>query len=169
MNKTKKIAFTAIMAALYVCLSMTVKIPVVGHIALDLGYIVLAVACYFGGPVTGAFTGMIGCIIVSMIASGWFPIGWAIGNTLIGSICGWAYMSSREYDVPYIQKNCVCVSITIVAVFLGVGVAKTIIECLLYSIPLAIKAPKNMIAFVMDAAVMAGGYFIAKILNKRLT
>ena len=40
MSKTKKICLTALGIALYVCVSMLIKIPVVGHISLDLGYIV---------------------------------------------------------------------------------------------------------------------------------
>lgn len=159
MNKTKKVAFAAIMSALYVCLSMAVKIPVIGHISLDLGYIAFAVACYFGGPLIGAACGAIGCIIVSTISSGLFPIGWAAGNALIGAICGIIYKK---------RGNLICTVATIVSIFLGVGVVKTAVECSLYGIPLAVKVPKNMIAFTMDSVVMVGGYYVAKVVDKRL-
>lgn len=36
---TKKIAFLGIGIALYVVLSMTIKIPLVGHIQTDFGYV----------------------------------------------------------------------------------------------------------------------------------
>lgn len=70
MIKTKDICLTALGIALYVCVSMLIKIPVVGHISLDLGYIVLAVYCYTYGGISGAIVGCCGCFLVSLIASG---------------------------------------------------------------------------------------------------
>lgn len=43
MKNTTKITLTAVGVAMYVVLSMIAKIPVIAHISLDLGYIVLAV------------------------------------------------------------------------------------------------------------------------------
>jgi cation transport ATPase len=51
--------------------------------------------------------------------------------------------------------------IAIAAVFLGVAVCKTGIECVLYDIPLLVKFPKNAIAFVADAIPMVIGYVLA--------
>lgn len=133
---------------------MILKIPVVGHISLDLGYIVLAVFCYLYGPAVGAAIGAGGCTIVSLLASGWFPIGWLLGNLFIGWLCGKRYRESES--VKWMDF-----AWTITAVVVGILGIKTVIECCLYGIPLLVKLPKNLIAAVMDAAVMCMGVALA--------
>jgi len=163
MNKnTKKLTFTALGIALYVLLSMTMKIPLIGHIGLDLGYIVFAVYCYHFGILPGVMVGGIGCILVSLLTSGWFPPGWLLGNILIGIFCGWLY--KHENTNYAIISNIV---VTIAAVALGILGVKTIVECSLYSIPLAVKVPKSIVAFVTDAIVMCAGTLLAR--NKTIT
>lgn len=167
MNKTTKtICYSALGAALYVVVSMLIKIPVVGHISLDLGYIVFAVFCYTFGPVVGIATGAIGCLLVSLLASGWIPHGWILGQVLIGLIAG--VLGNKRRNSSYTWKTRVidCVIICLV-VLLGIGGIKTAVECPLYSIPLAVKLPKNMIAAVMDAVVMAMGWAIAPSIMRR--
>ena len=144
---TKKICITALGVAFYVSLSMAVKIPIpVGHLALDLGYIVLANYCYFFGPYVGMVVGGAGCVLVSLLVSGWFPAGWLLGNILIGAVCGLFYRR---------DKTLWNVVVSVVAVLLGILGVKTLVECVLYDIPLVVKLPKNTVAAVMDAAVMA--------------
>ena len=49
-NKIKMIAYYGLGIALYVVLGMAMKVPLIGHIGLDLGYV--AFGCYlylFGG------------------------------------------------------------------------------------------------------------------------
>ena len=63
-----------------------------------------------------------------------------------------------------------CLSIrlvTVAAVFLGVAVIKTAVECVLYSIPVAVKFTKNFIAFSMDAIVMCIGLYVASAIEHR--
>lgn len=158
-TKIRRICMTAIGIALYVAVSMIVKIPVIGHISLDLGYIVLAVFCYIYGGVTGAIIGSAGCTLVSLLASGWFPIGWFLGNAFIGWFCG-TRLSYHRY------ANWKNVAWCIASVFIGVFFIKTCVECLLYSIPLVVKMPKNAIAAAMDAIVMSVGIFIAPKIEK---
>ena len=83
MKNTTKITLTAVGIAMYVVLSMIAKIPVIAHISLDLGYIVLAVYCYHMGAVSGMIVGGAGCVLVSLLTTGWFPPGWFAGNLLI--------------------------------------------------------------------------------------
>lgn len=164
MSKTKSICLTALGIALYACMSMLIKIPVVGHISLDLGYIVLAVYCYIYGGVSGAIVGACGCFVVSLIATGWIAVGWPLGNLLIGALCGVVYkrVKGRRWAVP------VSLAVTVVAVFIGVGVIKTVVECALYSLPVAAKFAKNLVAFSMDAIVMCIGLYIASVVEHRM-
>ena len=157
MNKTRYISITAMMVAMYVVLSMVAKIPVIAHISLDLGYIVLAVTCYHMGCIPGMIVGGVGCVMVSMLVSGWFPPGWMLGNIAIGAICGKVYQ--RGYRQNGMVINCL---ITVVAVAIGILCIKTVIECYLYGIPIMVKVPKNAVAFIMDTAVMCIGLIFAR-------
>ena len=153
MTNTKKITFTAIGIAMYVVLSMSMKIPLIAHISLDLGYIAFALYCYHFGAISGMIVGGAGCILISLITTGWFPPGWFLGNLVIGLICGCLY----KHDATI--NNII---ITIIAVAIGILGIKTVIECKLYGIPYAIKIPKNAIAFITDAAVMSAGTLFAR-------
>lgn len=163
MSKNLKfITTTAIGIALYVVLSMTAKIPVIGHISLDLGYIVLAVYCYLFGGISGAIVGGAGCVLVSLVSSGWFPPGWMLGNILIGIICGAFYAMDNKTG----NRSVFNVLLTVMAVVVGVAMIKTVVECILYGIPLAVKLPKNAVAAAMDALVMSIGAVFAPRLER---
>lgn len=149
---TRNICVAGLGIALYVALSFTAKIPLVSHISLDLGYIVLAVYAYYFGPVIAAIVGGCGCVLVSLLASGWFPFGWLLGNIAIGIICG------KEYSRGDLLSRLI---VTILAVLFGVAIVKTAVECLLFSIPLVVKLPKNAIAAAVDAIVMVIGLLLA--------
>ena len=157
MKKSQYISFTALGIALYVVLSMTVKIPVISHISLDLGYIVLAIYCYHMGALPGMIVGGVGCVLISLLTTCWFPPGWLVGNLIIGLFCGLGY-SHAETRYAAISN----VAVTILAVGIGICFAKTVIECIMFQIPLAIKLPKNAVAFGMDSAVMLAGLMLAK-------
>lgn len=157
MAKTRYITITAMGIALYVVLSMTAKIPLIGHISLDIGYIVLAIYCYHMGVGSGAIVGGAGCVIISMLTTGWFPTGWMIGNIVIAIICGAFY--NRNGSTRSMLINIV---ISILSVTIGILVLKTAIECALYGIPIAIKIPKNAVAFATDAIVMSIGCVFAQ-------
>ena len=157
MNTTKKIALTGIGIALYVVLSMTAKIPLIGHISLDLGYIALAVYCYHLGIIPGMVVGGAGCVIISMLTTGWFPVGWLVGNLIIAAACGALYRHDGSN-----MSTAYNVVVSILAVAVGILVAKTAIECKLYGVPLAVKIPKNAVAFAVDAVVMSIGCVFAQ-------
>lgn len=150
----KKIVLTALGIALYVAVSMLLKIPLgVGFIALDLGYIVFAVYCHLYGPTMGAIVGAGGCVLVSLLTNGLFPIGWALGQIAIGVICGLVYTRC--------EKAWIKILASIGAVAIGILGIKTLVECTLYGIPLAVKLTKNGVAAAADAVVMLIGLGIA--------
>lgn len=158
-NKIKHICTTALGVALYFVASLSIKIPVISHISLDLGYIVLGVYCYRYGVVSGAIVGAFGCAAISLLTSGWFPPGWFVGNIAIGLICGFFYKKDRIFRD---------IIVSVIAVFIGIFCIKTAIECVMFGIPLAAKIPSNGIAAIMDAVVMSLSIPIAVKLSKRL-
>lgn len=125
MSKTKKMASTAILIAMYFILSALIKIPIAGHIALDLGYIALTVsAVYLGGICTMCVGGI---------------------SVLLES----ALMTTKD------NKELILSALIIVPLSMLVGVAtKTLIDCLLYNLPLAAKIPTGLAAWALDSIVM---------------
>ena len=152
MKNVKTITLTAVGIALYVVISMFIKIPMIGHISLDLGYIVFAFYCMQFGPMSAALVGAGGCFLVSLIATGWIAIGWPLGNLLIGLVCAAVYKPDKTI------RN---ILVTVLMVFIGVLGIKTAVECPLYGIPLLVKIPKNLVAAIADSITMAVGAILA--------
>jgi uncharacterized membrane protein len=150
---TKKITLLGIMTALYVAFSLFMKIPLIGAIQLDLGYIILAIACVLFGPwawIVGAF----GCGIESILFSPYgFSYSWFIANLIIGLLCGAVCLKTKNIWAR--------VAAAIIAAAIGVLFVKTGLECWLYQIPLAVKIPKNAVAFGVDSLAMVAGLFVA--------
>lgn len=160
MSKTQTICHLAFGVALYFVLGSTVKLNLIGHIQVDLGYIAFGAYLVIFG-IKGTIVGVIGCLLESLLYSGWFPAGWILGQMFIGLFCGIAFKATRGK-----YKWCVYIVSTVLAVFVGIAVIKTISECFLYQIPLAVKIPKNLIAFIADVIPMLLGVFIGdKILS----
>lgn len=159
MNKTKEICYLGIGVALYVALAALIKIPLIGHIQTDLGYIVFGVYCVLFGH-KGTIVGMIGCLIESLLFSGWVPIGWMFANMFIGFYVGTLFEKRKCNNF---WKYAI---LTILAMFIGIGFIKTVIECSLYMIPFEVKFPKNMIAFVSDAIPMLVGLWLVQKLKE---
>ena len=158
-NKVKLIAHLGVGTALYIALGMVMNIPLLAgtHLQTDLGYIVLGVYCYIlGWP--AFIIGVLGCMIESLLTSGWVPIGWMVGQALIGLLCGFVYRKT--------ERKWIHILTTVVAVFIGVAVIKTGIECALYTIPILVKFPKNAVAFVADAIPMIIGLILGYKLKK---
>lgn len=150
---TKKMAYLSVLAALYVVLSAFLKFTLVGNIQVDLGYIAYSVAlCAFGWP--GIAVGVIGCSLESIVFSAYgFSISWACANLAVGLICA-AVLYNKNIHI-------ILKAITIIAgCAVGMLLIKTVIECNLYNIPLAVKLPKNAVAFGTDAVVMILGLLL---------
>lgn len=149
MTKTKKICYLAMLTALYVVLSAFLKINLIGNIQIDLGYIAFAVAlCMFG--VSGTVVGVIGCSLESILFSAYgFSLSWAVANLIIGLGCGIVFKDCESFLVR--------VSAILFFCMLGLLWGKTVIECAMYQIPLAVKIPKNFVAFAVDAISMIIG------------
>lgn len=159
MKPITKITFLGMGIALYAVLSLVMNIPLLAgtHLQTDLGYIAFAVFLMLFGW-QGAIVGIAGCFIESLITSGWVPYGWLLGQAFIGILCGIIYTKVKPKWVHFL--------VTVVAVFIGIAVIKTGVECAMFSIPLIIKFPKNCVAFVADLIPMLVGLGISYRLKK---
>ena len=151
-RQTKKMALTAVFSALYFVLSAVLKIPVGGHMTLDLGYVALMVACVHLGAVPAMLTGSIGAFLESALLSmrGVSP-GWILMNAVIGLSCG--AVLPRALDGK--RKRFIVLAVVSVTLSALVGMAlKTLIDCLLYDLPLAAKIPAAFAGWLADCGVM---------------
>ena len=168
MKKTRQITVTAVLTALYFILSALLKIPVVGNITLDLGYIVLAVSAVCLGAVPAAFVGSLGVLLESALMSrrGISP-GWILMNAIVGYTCGLVLHKAADGDRKTFWLKAV-VSVT-VSMLAGV-VVKTFIDCALYGITqIAVKIPSSVTAWILDSFVMlAAGMPLSLTLKKRI-
>ena len=154
MKKTKQTAYTAILAALYFLLSALLKIPIGGHITLDLGYIALTVGCFFFGAGPGALIGAVGAFLESaMLSSRGVSVGWILMNAIVGYCCGRVLYKNRNAE----KKKVFLKALTVVPTSMLAGViVKTFADVWIYSLPLLAKIPTSAIAWFFDSAVMIG-------------
>jgi len=156
MNKptVKQISGIAIFTALYCALGTMIKIPFIGAISLDLGYIALTVGSAKYGK-WAAFIGAVGCGIESILFSPYgFSIGWFIANLIIGFGCGYVFEKTKNF-----WKRIIAI---IIFVGIGILIVKTGIECYLYQIPFEIKIVKSLVAFLADTITMIIGLLVAE-------
>jgi len=150
----KTIALTGVLTALYCVLAALMKVPFIGNIMLDLGYIALACACVALGPL-GAFVGAVGCGLESLLFSAYgLSYSWMAANLIIGLGCGIVFRKTKKLWIRIVAIWVFCA--------IGVLITKTAMECALYNIPLLVKLPKNAIAFAVDAATMTIGLLITR-------
>ena len=139
--------------ALYVVLGSIINIPLLAgsHIQTDLGYVAFGICCYLFGA--DAFVvGMIGCMFESLLTSGWIPAGWMLGQAFIGIVCGLIYTKTTDKRIH--------IAVTVIALIVGIVVIKTAVECMMFSIPVGVKVPKNVVAFVSDLIPMITGLLL---------
>ncbi len=151
-KNTRKIAFLGMGIALYVVFSYFIKIPLINQIRTDFGYLVFGFFLnVFGWP--ASIVGIAGCIISNLLYSGTFPLGWALGQLVIGITCGLFFMRSEK-----LWLKCV---VGALAVLLGIGVVKTLVESFLFHLPLALKAVRGLVASVADAIPFIAGIILS--------
>ena len=152
MKKTKMMATTGMLTALYFVLSALLKIPVVGNIKLDLGYIALTVGAVYLGAVPATIIGAGGVLIESLLLSqrGVSP-GWILMNAIVGFACG--RVLHKAVGGPTKQFWLKAVLVVILSMLLGVTV-KTAIDCVMYGLLPAAKVPTALVAWALDSFVM---------------
>lgn len=167
MKKTNRVAVTAVFIAMYFVLSALLKIPVGGHITLDMGYIALTVGAVYLGAVPAALIGGIGVLLESALMSqrGISP-GWILMNIIVGLACGRVLHKTIEEGR---KKFWISAAIVIPLSVLAGAAVKTLIDCAIYDLPLAAKIPTGLIAWAADSVVMlAVGIPLSLAMKKRV-
>lgn len=167
MKKTKKLALIAMLIALYFVLSAMLKIPIAGHITLDLGYIALMVAAVYLGAVPAMAVGGVGAFLESALMSQrGVSLGWIAMNVIAGGLVGWVL-----YKIPAQERKRLVISALIVvpvAMLLGATV-KMFLDCAIYDLPILLKIPTTAAAWISDSVVMlAIGLPLSIALKRRL-
>ena len=94
---TKKICVAAMGCALFVVLALCVRAPVFENYYLCLGYVVMAVFCYFFGPFSGMIVGSLGVVLYCLLTDGLRGMpGWAVGNLVIGLLVGLTCTATKK-------------------------------------------------------------------------
>ena len=151
MKRNQKIAFLSLGIALYVVLSAFVIIPIVNRIKLDLGYIVFGIYLNtLGMPAT--VVGVLGCVLAELLKGGSLRIAWPIGQAFIGLTLG--------YLLPKTEKTWLKIAYSVVSVFIGIALIKTVIEVWMYQFPWGLKFASNFTAFVIDAVALVIGILL---------
>lgn len=162
MNKkcfsTSIITLTGLGIALFVVLSMMLRVPVFENYYLCLGYIAMAVYLYSFGTTCGTIVGVVGTIIYCLLINGLRGMpGWAIGNIAIGLILGLWFKFVNKINK---HRNLSVITYIITAVVIAISVAigilgiKSVVEVILYAQPFAVRVVSNMYAFVADVFVL---------------
>ena len=152
MSKNRKITYMGLGIALYVVLSYTIKIPLINRIRTDPGYLVFGLfLCLFGTP--GTLVGVLGCIISNLLYSGTFPLGWALGQTFIGLFCGYVFSRTEKTWLKLVWGA--------IAVIIGIGGIKTVVESLLFKLPFGVKLVRGLVAAVADAVPFLAGILLS--------
>lgn len=152
--KTKDICITAMGIALFVTLSMCLRVPIFDNYYICLGYVVMTIYLYNIGTISGTIVACIGTLIYCILINGLRGMpGWIIGNLVIGLLTG--YVMKKLHNANNNMFKFIIISITIIiSVAVGILGAKSLIEHLLYSQPIMIRIITNMSAFIADCVTI---------------
>lgn len=166
-STTEFVTRNGIGIALFVVLTMCLQVPVFENYYLCLGYVVMMVYCYRYGAASGTVVGSLGVVLYCTLTSGLRGMpGWALGNLLIGSVCGITFPKIKTLKSPW-QRKALMTVIIILTTAVGILGVKSLTECLLYGQPMALRVAKNSYAFVADAVMMIVSIPICETLKKR--
>ena len=168
MSPTKKITLTSIGIALFVVLTMMFQVPVFENYYICLGYLVMAVYCYSFGVISGTFVGIFGTILYCLIINGLRGMpGWVLGNIVICIIAGFTFRYTKNMRNKFL-KYTICIISIVFSTFLGILVAKSGLESIIYAQPFFIRTASNIYAFVADVVILIFSIPFCEILDKRI-
>ncbi|MBQ1333108.1 MAG: ECF transporter S component [Lachnospiraceae bacterium] len=151
-SRTRDITFIAAGIALFVALSMCLRVPVFENYYLCLGYVVMTVYIWCFRWYEGAVIGCLGVILYCVIGGLGFNgmPGWAVGNLVIGLIIGLPLKRIQKIERRPLQVLAAAV-IAVIAAFAGILIVKSLIDSFIVGQPFPVRFLKNMSSFVSDA------------------
>ena len=165
--KVKDITFIAVGIALFVALSMCLRVPVFENYYLCLGYIVMTVYIWCFKWYEGAVIGFLGVILYCVIGGLGFNgmPGWAAGNIAIGFIVGITLKYVKRIRNKVLQVVLTAI-VAVAATFIGIELIKSIIDSFVVGQPFPVRFVKNMTSFVSDAFVIVVSLPICALVEK---
>lgn len=153
-NTTKNITLTGIGIALFVVLSLCLRVPVFENYYLCLGYIVMTVYLYSFSTMYGIIVGFVGTILYCILINGLRGMpGWAFGNIIIALIIGYIFKLTKKIN-NLIIRNIIIVTAVIIGTGIGILIIKSGVEYILYSQPFLLRVVTNIYAFISDSFVI---------------
>ena len=166
--KTRDITFIAIGIALFVALSMCLRVPVFENYYLCLGYIVMTVYIWCFEWYEGSIIGFLGVILYCIIGGLGFNgmPGWAVGNIAIGLIMGIALKKIKKIRSRTLQIVITAVT-AVIATFIGIEIIKSLIDSVVVSQPFIVRFGKNLTSFIADAFVIVISLPVCALVEKQ--
>ncbi len=166
--KTRDITFIAIGIALFVALSMCLRVPVFENYYLCLGYIVMTVYIWCFEWYEGTIIGFLGVILYCIIGGLGFNgmPGWAVGNIAIGLIMGIALKKIKKIRSRTLQIVVTAVT-AVIATFIGIEIIKSLIDSVVVSQPFIVRFGKNLTSFIADAFVIVISLPVCALVEKQ--
>ncbi len=166
--KTKDITFVGVGIALFVALSMCLRVPVFDNYYLCLGYIVMTVYIWCFKWYEGAIIGFVGVILYCIVGDLGFNgmPGWALGNVAIGLILGMALKPIQKLQSKTLQVILTSVA-AIIATFIGIEIIKSLIDSFIVSQPFPVRFAKNMTSFIADVFVIVISLPVCALIEKQ--
>ena len=165
----KELCLNGMGIALFVVLSMCLRVPVFENYYLCLGYIVMAVYSY-SSILNGTIIGTLGVFIYCLLINGLRGMpGWVIGNIFIGIFLGLGFKMSKKIKNKLIKIIFISIFI-VIGVLIGILGIKSLVEMYLYSQPFILRLGNNIYAFIADIFILfisiPISLFLGPILNK---
>lgn len=131
--KTKSICITGIGIALFVVLSMCLRVPLFENYYVCLGYVVMTVYLYTVGITSGTLVGALGTFIYCLLINGLRGMpGWILGNIVIGlslGVCIKATAKMKDKITRLLLLELVAMTSTALGIFiLQIVIGKCIIQ-----------------------------------------
>lgn len=165
---TKQISINGIGIALFVTLSMCLRVPIFENYYLCLGYMVMAVYCYSIGILQGTLVSTLGVMLYCFLINGLRGMpGWAIGNIAIGIIVGTGFALSKKVKSQFLSYA-ICILAIVIGTAIGILGIKSCVECILYAQPFFLRTANNIYAFIADIVVLTASLPICKILENKI-
>ena len=166
--KTKDICITGLGIALFVVLSMCLRVPIFENYYVCLGYVVMTVYLYGVGIFSGTLVGCVGTLIYCFLINGLRGMpGWILGNLVIGLCLGCVMKRVSKHSNSALTFIVLGVT-ALVATAVGILGAKSLVECVLYSQPVLVRVATNMYAFVADVVTIIASLPLCFVLKKYL-